>query len=97
MSNSQNSYLWSSDSPHGTVEKAFQHELSVNVWCSLIRDQLIGSFVLEQHLTADNYLNFLMNELLLLMGDMPLETRYWILFFSMMGYLHISVVKLQLA
>jgi hypothetical protein len=70
----------SADTPHGTAERAFQHQFSVNVWCHLIGDQLTGAFVLQQHLTADDYLNFLMNELLLLMEDVPLETRCRIFF-----------------
>jgi hypothetical protein len=48
--------------------------------CSLIGDQLIGPFMLEQHLTAGNYLNFLMNELLLLMEVVSLEIRCGIFF-----------------
>jgi hypothetical protein len=48
MSNSWNSHLWSTDSPHGTVERAFQHQFVV------IADQLVGLLMSEQHLTADN-------------------------------------------
>jgi hypothetical protein len=47
----------------------------VNVWCGLI-----GSFELEQHLTAVDYLNILTNELPLLMEDVPLETKREIFF-----------------
>jgi hypothetical protein len=65
--------LGPADNPHGIIERAFQHRFSVNVCCDLI-----GAFVLEQCLTADNYLNFLVNELPLLMEEVPLETRHGI-------------------
>jgi hypothetical protein len=51
--------------------------------------------VLEQCVIADKYLNFLTRELLLLMEDMPLETRHRT--FQHNGVLHILVVKSQLA
>jgi hypothetical protein len=41
----------------------------------MIGNLLIGPFALEQHLTASNYLNFLKNELPLLMEDVSLETK----------------------
>jgi hypothetical protein len=37
--------------------------------------QLATPFVTEQHLTADNYLNFLTNELPFSMEDVPLGTK----------------------
>jgi hypothetical protein len=48
---------------------------SLNVWCGLIGDLLIGPFVLEQCLTAANYLHFLVIELPVSLENMPLETR----------------------
>jgi hypothetical protein len=57
----------------GVIERAFQYQFAENVCCGLI-----GPFMLEQCVTADNCLNFLANELWLLMEDMPLETRHGI-------------------
>jgi hypothetical protein len=50
------------------LKEHFNINFSVNVWYSLIEP-----FVLEQHLTVDNYLNF---KLALLMEDVLLETRH---------------------
>jgi hypothetical protein len=53
----------------------FKHRFSVNVWCDWIGNQLTGPFLLEQRLTADNYLNFLTKEFPRSMEDVPLEKR----------------------
>jgi hypothetical protein len=83
----RNSHFWSTGNPHSTVERVLQHRFSVNVCCGLIGDQLTGPFVVEQRLIADKYLDFLKNELPLLMEDTPLET---------MGNLHILIFKVRL-
>ena len=40
--NTRNSHRWSHESPHGTVEANFQRRFSINVWCGMIDDMLIG-------------------------------------------------------
>jgi len=42
VNNTRNSHLLDRDNPHGTVESNSQHRFSVNVWCGVIGDQLIG-------------------------------------------------------
>ena len=61
--------------PHATVESNFQHRFSVNVWCGVNNDQLIGPFIIEDRLMAQVYLQFLQEELPNLLEDVPLETR----------------------
>jgi hypothetical protein len=55
-----------------------EHQFSVDVRCSMIGGQLTGPSMFER--LTDNYLNFSMNKLPLLMEDMPLQTRCRILY-----------------
>jgi hypothetical protein len=45
------------------------------VWCGVICDQLIGPYIFPQSLTGDIYTNFLQDELLALLENVPLQTR----------------------
>ena len=45
VNNKRNSHLWYRDNPHGIVENNYQHRFSVNVWCGVIGDQLIGPYI----------------------------------------------------
>ena len=60
---------------HATVESNFQQRFSVNVWCAVLDDQLIGPFILEGRLTGEAYLRFLQEELPPLLEDVPLNKQ----------------------
>jgi len=75
VNNTRNSHLWDRDNPHGTAGSNYQHRFSVNVWCGVIGDQLIGSYIFPQHLTGDIYFNFLQDKLPALLENVPLQTR----------------------
>ena len=47
------------------MESNYQSRFSVNMWCGVIGDQIIGPYIFLQHLTGDIYANFLQDELLL--------------------------------
>jgi len=49
----RNTHLWDHDNPHGTVKSNYQHCFSVNVWCGVIGDQLIGPYIFPQRLTGN--------------------------------------------
>jgi len=68
-----NSHVWADENPHATVESNFQLRFSVNVWCAVLDDQLIGPFILEGHLTEEAYLRFLQEELPQLLEDVSLN------------------------
>ena len=51
VNNSRNVHMWSQDNPHETTVTTFQSRFSVNVWCGVIGDRLIGPFVFENNLT----------------------------------------------
>ena len=66
--------VWGDENPHATVESNFQR-FSVNVWCAVLDDQLIGPFILEGCLTGEAYLRFLQEELPQLFEDVPLDKQ----------------------
>ena len=63
VNNTHNSHVWADENPHATVESNFQQHFSVNVWCAVLDDQLIGRFILEGRLTGEAYFRFLQEEL----------------------------------
>jgi len=67
--------MWADENPHATAERNFQQRFSVNVWCAVKDDQLIGPFILEGRLTGEAYFRFLQEELSRLMEDVPLNKR----------------------
>jgi len=73
VNNTHNSHMWADENPHATVESNFQLRFSVNVWCAVLDDQLIGPFILEVCLTGEAYLRFLQEELPQLLEDVPLN------------------------
>jgi len=75
VNNTHNSHVWADVNPHTTVESNFQQRFSVNVWCGVLDDQLIGPFILEGHPTGEAYLRFLQEELPRLLEDAPLNKR----------------------
>jgi hypothetical protein len=75
VNNTRNSHLRGRDNPHGIIESNYQHRLSVNVWCGVIGDQLIGLYIFPQRLTGAIYANFLRDKLPALLENVPLQTR----------------------
>ena len=73
ITNTRNCHIWAQDNPHATVKK-FQTRFSVNVWCGIINDVLIGPIIVEDRMTGDSYLSFL-HELPEELEDVPLDTR----------------------
>ena len=63
---------WSHDNPHVTSVTNFQRRFTVNVWCGLFGNKLIGPFVFDNNLTWNAYEVFLRNELPDLLEDIPL-------------------------
>jgi len=59
VNNTHNFSVWADENPHATVESNFQLRFSVNVWCAVLDDQLIGPFILEGRLTGEACLRFL--------------------------------------
>ena len=51
--NSWNMHTWSHDNPHETVVTKFQRRFSVNVWCGLLGNKLIGPSVFDNNVTGN--------------------------------------------
>ena len=75
VNNTHNSHVWADENPHATVESNFQQSFSVNLWCAVLDDQLIGPFILEGRLTGEAYLRFLQEELPRTLEDVSLNKR----------------------
>lgn len=73
--NSHNQHMWLQENPHAKRENSFQHRFSVNLWAGIIGNKLIGPIIFPTRLNSENYLNFLSNELQVLLEDIDLETR----------------------
>ena len=63
INNSRNVHTWSHENPHETRVTNFQRRFSVNVWCGVLGNRLIGPFVFDCNLTGNTYEAFLWNEL----------------------------------
>jgi len=53
VNNSHNSHVCADENLHATVEKNFQQRFSVNEWCAVLDDQLIGPFIVDVRLTRE--------------------------------------------
>jgi len=56
-------------------KQIFNVVFSINVWCGMIGDMLIGPVILDDRITGQNYLDFLQNELPKQLEVVPLATR----------------------
>jgi len=73
INNTHNCHVWADENHHDTVESNFQLRFSVNVWCAVRDDQLIGPFILEGRLTGEAYLKFLQEDLRRLLENVNFE------------------------
>ena len=77
--NCHNSHYWSKTNPHWMQEVQHQGRWSVNCWAGILGGQIIGPFFFNR-LTGANYLQFLIEELPILLEEVPLEIRRQLLF-----------------
>lgn len=75
ITNHRNLHTWSVENPRLTRPSSFQIQFSINLWAGIIDDLLIGPYVLPPRLTGDNFLEFLQENLAVLLEDVPLATR----------------------
>jgi len=61
------------------LESNVQSRWSINVWCGLIDEHLVGPYFYEGNLNGKKYLNFLKNKLPVLLEDLPLSKRKYLL------------------
>jgi len=78
--NKQNNRYWDTQNPHWVFETNNQCIWGTNVWCGLIGGKLLGPYFYDGTLNGRRYLEFLMNELPIMLDDIPLATRNNLIF-----------------
>jgi transposase len=73
--NFKNNHEWNDENPHAINPSRHQHRFSLNIWCGIIGDFLIGPHVLPHRLRGQTYLDFLVELLPTLLEYVPLRTR----------------------
>ena len=73
--NRHNMHYWSDNNPHWLREVQHQGHWSLNVWCGILGGTIIGPYFFDQPLNGAVFLNFLVNQLPLLLKDIPLQLR----------------------
>ena len=73
--NLHNMHYWSAENPRWMRETQRQGRWSINVWCGILGDRIIGPYFFDQALTGNRFLEFLTNQLPVLLENIPLETR----------------------
>lgn len=72
--NLRNSHIWAEQNPFATRQAHSQHKFSVNVWCGIFDNKLVGPHILPHRLTGEVYLDFLENILPVLLDDENIDT-----------------------
>jgi hypothetical protein len=95
--NSHNMHMWKQENPHVTSIRAHELRFSLNVWCGLLDDFLIGPHVLPNRLMGEAYLDFLVNTLPQLLEEVPLQVHQsmWYMHNGAPAYFSIEVCLLQ--
>lgn len=70
--NRHNEHIWSIENPEGNRQGRPQVRFDINVWAGILGDRILGPFLFEGHLTAEQYLHFLNNEFQNFLMDIPL-------------------------
>lgn len=78
--NYHNTHVWSDENPHAFVQCRHQEQFSLNVWMGIVGNNLIGPFFLPLRLNGESYLEFLLQELPVLLEEVPLNIRNRITF-----------------
>lgn len=73
--NRHNMHFWSVHNPRWLREVEHQRPWSVNVWCGIIGDKLIGPYFFDGTLNGQMYRDFLDHQLPILLEDLTLEER----------------------
>lgn len=73
--NKHNLHYYSTENPHWIRQIDNQRKWSINVWGGIIGNYVIGPYFFEENVTGEVYLNFLRNELPVLLENVPLRER----------------------
>jgi hypothetical protein len=73
--NLRNMHYWSVENPRWLTEVDKQRPWTVNVWCGIVHNTIIGPYFIQGTLTGQKYTTFLSQILLGLLEDIPLNIR----------------------
>lgn len=73
--NLHNMHYWSPTNPHWMREVNHQRQWTLNTWCGIFSGRIIGPYFFEGNLTGELYSNFLNNDFLHLLNDIPIERQ----------------------
>lgn len=71
MFNRRNKHFYVTENPHLIQEVRHQYRFSLNMWCGLLNNKLLGPYFIDGNLTAKKYLDILQD----MLDDLPLEYR----------------------
>ncbi|KAL4103809.1 hypothetical protein QTP88_019144 [Uroleucon formosanum] len=73
--NQHNLHLWSEENPHAIRIRGSQYKFSINIWCGLVGNTLLGPHELPARLNGQGFLYFIMHHLPILLENVPLEEQ----------------------
>ncbi|KZC08660.1 hypothetical protein WN55_11277 [Dufourea novaeangliae] len=73
--NKHNLHYWAVENPYWMRSVPFQHQWSLNVWCGIIEDFVIGPYFFNETVKSESYCDLLKNHLPALLEHVPLHIR----------------------
>jgi hypothetical protein len=68
-------HTWADENPRQMRNMQHEHQFSISVWAGIVGDHLLGPHMLPARLTGNDYLQFLREELPVMLNDVPLTVR----------------------
>lgn len=75
MFNRKNCHIWAQENPHNNFPVRNQVRFSVNVFCGLLGNRLMGPVMFEGNLSANRYVELIENNVEDFLDDLPLAQR----------------------
>lgn len=83
--NRNNFHYYADHNPYVIRETRHQVRFSLNVWCGIIGNRLIGPYIFDGNLTGERYLNFIARDLEDFFDDLPLDVLQNLEYFQQDG------------
>jgi len=71
--NRKNKHFWGMENPHQIQAVKIQGRRSINVWCGMLNNMVLGPIIYEGSLNGERYLHFLENEIEQLLENLPVQ------------------------
>ena len=73
--NLRNLHIYSDENPRVIRSASFQQRFRLNVWAGILGITLIGPFIIEDSMRAEDYLNFVEDLVMPMLDNMSLQSR----------------------